>query len=264
MLRIREPVSKVAAVLLPFLPFVIVAGLWFWATAGPEPEARRVSLVMLPSPAETVESIPSLWYERELSRAVVLSLRRVVIGYAIAAAIALPLGIAMGAFGAFRAMFSPLAVIGGYLPIAALVPLTMMWWGIEDQQKYGFLAIACFVYMLPLVVRAVEQVDDAYVLTAQAQGGSQWQVLSKVLVPIAAPDIYRALHLGFGVGWTWIILAEVVNAENGIGFIITMSQRRGPPAHVYLSLIVVIVIAFVVDRIWVLGRQQLFPYKVEA
>jgi len=264
MLRIREPVSKVAAVLLPFLPFVVIAGLWFWATAGPEPEARRVSTVLLPSPVETVESVPALWYERELSRAVAYSLRRVAIGYGVAAAIALPLGIAMGAFAGIRAMFNPLAVIGGYLPIAAIVPLTVLWWGIGEEQKDGFLAIACFVYMLPLVVRAVQQVDDNYVLTAQAQGASQWQVLSKVLVPIALPDLYRALHLGFGVGWTWIILAEVYNAENGIGYIINMSQRRNLPAHAYLSLIVVILIAFLIDRLWVFVRKQLFPYKVEA
>ncbi len=256
--------SKSASVVLASIPAVLAVALWFWATAGAEPELRRVSPHTLPSPTETVHKIPELWFERELSRGVAYSLGRVAAGYAIGLAAALPLGIAMGAFPKLKAMFSPIAVIGGYLPIVALVPLTIVWWGIGEKQKVGFLAIACFVYILPLILRAIEQVDDVYVQTARAQGASEWQVLWKVLVPVALPDLYTALHLAFGIGWTWIILAEVINAKNGVGYIINISQRLDTKEIIYLCLVIVILIAFLIDKVWTFGRKQLFPYEVEA
>jgi ABC-type nitrate/sulfonate/bicarbonate transport system permease component len=110
----------------------------------------------------------------------------------------------------------------------------------------------------------VEQVDDVYLQTAAVLGASRWQLVRSVLVPIALPRIFHALRLGFGVGWGYIILAEMVAAERGLGSIIIVSQRRGPKEHIYLVLLVIVLIAFATDKIWAAAAARLFPYDEES
>jgi NitT/TauT family transport system permease protein len=217
--------------------------------------------VILPSPVEVIGSFHSLWFDRALSRSAVVSFTRVVVGFLIGTAIALPVGVGMGAFEPIRAMFRPLAVFLGYLPIPAIVPLTLSLFGIGELQKVMFLAIAFFVYLLPLVVKAIDDVDTVYLQTAFTLGASTVQAVQKVLVPIAWPNIFQALRNGFGVGWGYILLAEMVAAEQGLGTIIIVSQRRGPREHIYLVLAVITLIAFCTDRLWAWVGRRLFPYR---
>jgi NitT/TauT family transport system permease protein len=252
---------------LGLVPILALWLLWWFLTRDRVPgqvESRIIGISLLPSPREMFarDALRTLWFEKELSRSAVTSLLRVLGGFAIAVAVVLPLGVAMGSFTKIDAMFQPLAVIGGYLPVAALVPLTLVWFGVGEEQKVGFLAIATFVYLLPVVVQAVDEVDDVYLQTAQTQGASRRQIVSRVLVPIALPDIYHAMRLAFGVSWSWIILAEVVAAESGLGFIINTAQGRGVrPEHVYLTLGAIALLSFAIDKAWALGYHALFPYR---
>lgn len=259
---LRVPVSAGARVALGLIPVVVVLAAWWWLTRGERVEDRIVTSIILPSPAEVVQSFPSLWFERALSRNVLVSLGRVLAGFGIAAALAVPLGVAMGAFGRVRAIFEPVAVAGGYLPIAALVPLTLVWFGINETQKIGFLAIATFVYLLPLVVQAVDDVDETYLKTASTLGATRSQSVFRVLVPIALGSIYDSLRLGFGIGWTYIILAEVVNAERGVGKLIEVSQKRSElRPHIYIVLAIIVLIGFGADRLLAAIGRRLFPYR---
>ncbi len=85
--------------------------------------------------------------------------------------------------------------------------------------------------------------------------------MRKVLLAVSWPDIYEALRMGFGVGWSYIILAEVVDSTSGLGGIIIGSQRIGPREHIYLVLVVIVVIAFVTDKVWAAIGRLLFPYR---
>jgi len=259
--RIRGRVERTTALLLGSIPLGVVLVLWWAVTAGPSPEERIVSPVILPSPVEVVASFPSLWYQRALARSIATSLGRVAGGFAVAATVALPLGIAMGAFTKVKALFNPLSVMGSYLPIAAIVPLTLSWFGTGELQKVMFLAIASFVCLLPLVVKAIDDVDDVYLNTAYTLGARRFQAVTKVLLGVASPDIFNALRLTVGVGWTYIILAEIVAAERGLGSLIIISQRRGPREHIYLVLGVIMALAFVIDQLFIWGGRALFPYR---
>ena len=258
---IRGELSPTATVLLGLVPIGVVLAVWWAITAGASVEERMVSPVILPSPAEVVASFGSLWFERALTRSILFSLGRVLAGFALAAVLAVPLGIAMATFQPVRAAFNPIAIGGAYLPIAALVPLTLSWFGTGETQKVVFLAVASFVFLLPLVVAAVDEVDEVYLKTAQTLGATRGQVVGKVLIPIAAARIYDALRLVIGVGWTYIILAEIVAAERGLGNLIIVSQRRGPREHIYLVLVVIVLLAFVTDKLLVWLGKRLFPYR---
>jgi len=259
--RIRATLPTPVVIGLGLVPVVLLLVVWFGVTAGETPESRMISPIILQSPAEMVGQLGSLWFEKELSRSAMQSLMRVAGGFALATVIAVPLGIAMAAFAPVRATFNPVAAVGGYLPISALVPLTLLWFGTGEMQKVVFLAVAAFVVLLPLVIQAVDEVDDVYLKTAYTLGATRLQAVSRVLVPIAMGGIFDALRLVIGVGWTYIVLAEIVSAERGLGHLIMTAQRRGPREHVYLVLIAIVIIAFLTDRslAW-LGR-RLFPYR---
>jgi len=260
-LAIREEVPGWLRWGLGTLPILAILGLWWLLTGSGPAEERVISPTILPSPLEVVRSFRGLWFDRALTRNAVISMARVAGGFAVAVAIAFPLGVLMGAFTKVKAMFNPLAVFGAYLPIPALVPLTLSLFGTGERQKVAFLALAFVVYLLPLIVAAVDTVDDIYLKTGYTLGASTWQTVRKVLLAISWPDIYQALRLGFGIGWSYIILAEMVDIGKGLGGIIIISQRRGPREHIYLVLLVIVAIAFVTDRIWAEVGRRLFPYR---
>jgi NitT/TauT family transport system permease protein len=259
-LLIRGRVSRRAKIILGVIPILVIIGGWALLTTG-EAEMRVISPLILPSPWEVVNSFPSLWFNAELSRSIIASTWRVVLGFGAALLLAFPLGVAMGSFSRVRALFEPLSVFGSYLPIPALVPLTMSLFGIGELQKVMFLGLAFFIYLLPLFVKAVDGVDDVYLQTAYTLGATQWQTVRKVLLAISFPGIIQAMRLGFGIGWTYIILAEMVAADRGLGQIIIIAQRRGPREHIYLVLLVIVVIAYLTDRLWLRLSKSLFPYK---
>ncbi|HUL77770.1 MAG TPA: ABC transporter permease [Vicinamibacteria bacterium] len=262
LLRIREPIPAWQSWLLGIVPVAVLLLVWFGATLG-DAEARLISPTILPSPAEVVASLPQLWFERELTRNIGVSFLRVVEGFALAVAVAFPLGVFMGAFTKVKSAFTPLTVFGAYLPIPTLVPLTLSLFGTGEMQKVMFLALAFSIYLVPLFVAAVDAVDDTYLKTAYTLGASKGQTVGRVLLPISWPDIYQAMRLGFGVGWSYILLAEMVDMGRGLGGIILSSQRRGPREHIYLVLVFIVLVAFLTDRLWAAVGRWLFPYREE-
>lgn len=260
-LRIREELPLWQQWILGILPILALLGLWWLITYGATPESRWISPTILPSPQEVVESFPSLWFDRALTRNAITSFIRVLLGFAVGVAIAFPLGLGMGSFTKVKALFNPLSVFGAYLPIPALVPLTLSLFGAGEEQKIAFLALAFVIYLLPLIVEAVDGVDPIYLKTAYTLGATRFQVVRKVLLGVSWPDIYQALRFGFGIGWSYIILAEMVDIGRGLGGIIIISQRRGPREHIYLVLLVIVAIAFLTDKVWAALGKRLFPYR---
>jgi NitT/TauT family transport system permease protein len=167
----------------------------------------------------------------------------------------------MGAFGAVRATLNPLVTASGYIPIATLVPLTMSWFGVDEVQKVVFLAMAFGIFLLPMVVNAIDGVSDVYLRTAYTLGASRLQLIRRVLIPIAMPDIWHSMRLAFGVGWTYLVLAEVVVKAGGLGDVIDTARRRALSGRVYLVIVIITLIAWVADLLWVRLGAVLFPYR---
>ncbi|MEO8028716.1 MAG: ABC transporter permease, partial [Bryobacteraceae bacterium] len=212
------------------LGFVIA--LWFLATTGATPETRWISPVILPSPIEVFKSFGPLWSERGLLDSIVATLRRVLLGFGIAVLVGVPFGIAAGSWRVLECAAMPVALFSRNIPVAALIPLTILWFGIEETQKIMFIFIACVPFVYSDAVHAITSVPDRYVETAETLGASAAQVIRKVLVPLALPDIYKSLRSLFGLAFGYIMLAELINAEHGLGYLLSTSQRRGLSEHV--------------------------------
>jgi NitT/TauT family transport system permease protein len=259
-LEIRGRVPRWAAVVLGAIPIVVIFMLWWIFTSGPA-EERTIAPTILPSQVEVAQSIQELINNRDLFHHIRASIQRVSLSFLLALAIVVPLGILMGAFGSIRAVFTPISTASGYIPIATLVPLTMSWFGIDELQKIMFLAMAFGIYLLPMVVKAIESVDEIYLRTSYTLGASRLDAIRHVLIPIALPELWHAMRLAFGVGWTYIVLAEVVVMVDGLGFLIQNSFRRGPREHIYLVILVITLIAWAADLAWQRLGRVLFPYR---
>jgi ABC-type nitrate/sulfonate/bicarbonate transport system permease component len=259
-LTIRGQVPRGLSVVLGSLPIVVLFLLWWLFTLGPV-EDRRIAPTILPSPVEVARSIPELVVDRDLVHHVWASVRRVGLSFLLSLVVVLPLGILMGSFGSVSAVFKPVSTASGYIPIATLVPLTMSWFGIDELQKIMFLAMAFGIYLLPLVVNAVEAVPDIYLRTSYTLGATRSDVIRRVLIPVALPELWQAMRLAFGVGWTYIVLAEVVVMVDGLGFLVQNSFRRGPREHIYLVILAITIIAWAADLGWQRLGDALFPYR---
>ena len=240
----------------------VVVLLWWIATRGTGAEDRWISPVILPSPFEVFRSFPVLLNERALLQSIAATLKRVLIGFGLAIMIGVPAGILAGSWRALEAAAAPLALFGRNLPVAALIPLTILWFGIDETQKTMFIFIACVPFVFADAVAAITGVPDRYVETAQTLGASPLQIVAKVLVPLALPDIYSSLRHLFGLAFGYIMLAELINAEHGLGFLLMSSQRRGLSEHIILILIIIGTLAYGIDRILFWFQRGLFPHRV--
>jgi ABC-type nitrate/sulfonate/bicarbonate transport system permease component len=244
---------------------VMLCGVLWWAlTAGETVEQRVLAPGVLPSPTETFADLPRLWFEDALTRNILVSLRRVVLGFALAAVVGVPLGVLCGCFRRMNAFFAPLTIVGRNIPVAAVIPLTFSLFGIGEFQKVMFIFIACVAFVIIDSATAVADVSSRYVDTAYTLGARRRQIILKVLLPLSMPSIFNSLRLLFGLAFGYIMLAELVkfgNESGGLGDIINIAQRRGLRSYILLVLMIIPLVALAIDRMLYWVQRQLFPYQ---
>jgi NitT/TauT family transport system permease protein len=260
-LRVRGETDYSRALGLTALFVGLVLVVWWFLTRGQIGE-RIVQPLILPSPGEVLRSFVPLHFEQGLVRSALTSWLRVTTGFALAAIVAVPLGVYMATFPSIAAFFRPLSLAGAYVPIVVFIPLSLTWFGTGESQKVGFLFIGCFVALLPLVIKDIADVPSAFLDVAVTKGASQWQLVRHVLFPVALANIWDHLRGVYGVGWGWIIMAEVyVRPQYGLGALIGVSERRSQTASIFAVIVVIVLIAVACDQLWRLGGELLFPYR---
>ncbi|HET8538482.1 MAG TPA: ABC transporter permease [Anaeromyxobacter sp.] len=259
---LRRPPAALVGKGLGALCVALVLGAWFLATAGAA-EERLVSPALLPAPLEVLGALPALAADGALVDAIVATLRRVLAGFLLAVAVGVPLGMAAGAWRALGAFLAPAVLVARNIPIAALIPLTILWFGIDETQKVMFIFIATVPFVFSDAAASVIEISDRYVDTAQTLGASDWQVVAKVLVPLALPGVYTSLRSLFGIAFGYIMLAELINARHGLGYMLSLGQRRGHTDHIFLVLILIGLLAWAIDHLLAFFQRGLFPYRKE-
>ena len=242
---------------LAFIALVML--VWWFLTRGPVVE-RIVSPVKLPSPSEVFGSFGRLW-DRDLVQNTLDTLARVLKGIALAAVVGITLGILAASQRAVNALVTPLVIFLRSVPMGAMIPITLMLFGDGEPMKTRFIFLAIVAFVFSDTVKAISIVPERYVETAQTLGASNFQIIRKVLVPLALPDIITSLRFQFGLGLGYIMLVEEINTEFGLGKLIMGSQRQGPYEHVYLILFVVAVIAFSIDIVLRTIQRGIFQWR---
>jgi NitT/TauT family transport system permease protein len=225
------------------MPAVVML-TWCVLTLGNNP---IVSPLFLPSPVLVLQSTLQMIFEHTLFGAIWASTLRILISFVAAAVVALPLGIAMGAYEPVNRLMEPVMAPLRYMPISAFIPLLILWLGIGESQKVAFLFLGVFVYLLPVVVTAIRAVPDELVQTALTLGATRFQAIRTVLVPAALPDIFDSFRVMNAISWTYVILAEFVNARTGLGYMIQLAGSHLKTAQVFSGILVIGVIGLVTD-----------------
>lgn len=261
-LGVRKDIPRRNELLLAGLFVALLLAVWWFLTRGERFEDRLINVTILPSPMEVLRAFGPLHIDQALVRNAFTSIERIAIGFTLAVIMAVPLGIYMATFPGIASFFRPVTLVGSYLPTVVFIPLTIAWFGATEIQKITFLFIVYFVVILPLTIKTVTGVPMAYLDVAVTKGASQWQLVRHVLFPVAQADLWDILRGAYGVGWTWIILAEVwANAENGLGYLLEISYRRGHMDRYFAVVIVIVAIAIGFDQLWRMGSRLLFPYR---
>jgi ABC-type nitrate/sulfonate/bicarbonate transport system permease component len=263
-LQLRGEIHPLAAVLLSALCIAMCFGLWWYVTSGATPEDRIIGATSLPSPRETFASFPVLWFDRALTRNTMTTLGRVSGGFSLACIVGVPLGVLAGCFPSVRAFLAPLVIFGRNIPLAALIGLTFLFFGIGEMQKVMFIFFACVAFIIADTTTAIIDVGQQYVDTAYTLGASRWQTVIKVLVPLAMSSVFNSMRLLFGLAFGYVMLSELVrfgDTAGGLGNIINVSMRQGPREHVYLILLIIPLVAVAMDRILFMVQRSLFPHR---
>jgi NitT/TauT family transport system permease protein len=151
-----------------------------------------------------------------------------------------------------------------YMPISAFIPLLIWYLGIYETQKIAFLFIGVFVYLLPVVVNAIRAVPEELVQTALTLGASKLQVIYSVLVPAALPDIFDSFRVMNAILWTYVILAEAVNPEGGLGYMVELARTHQKVSWSFAGLIVIGGIGLLTDFILRGISSLLFRWREKA
>jgi len=237
------------------MPIVVLAG-WCVVSYGNLAPADFV-----PSPTEVIRGTLQLFIQYDLMTAILISTKRIVLAFLLASACALPLGILMGAFAPIHALFEPIMAPLRYMPISAFIPLLILWFGIYEKQKIAFLFLGVFVYLLPVVVSAIRAVPEELVQTALTLGASKGQVIRTVLVPAALPEIFDSFRVMNAISWTYVILAEAVNPEHGLGYMVELARTHQKASWSFAGLIVIGGIGLITDQMIRMFSSVMFKWK---
>lgn len=253
-----KPLTAVAPatrVTLGIAFFVLFVVLWAIATLG-----GFVSKTFLADPITMVKSGYTLVTEMGFLKDIGMTVWRVVGGFVIAAVLALPLGVLMGAYKPIEAFFEPFVSFARYLPASAFIPLLILWAGIGEAQKLAVIFIGSFFQLVLMIAVVVGNTRRDLVEAAYTLGATDSSLVRRVLIPGAAPEIAEILRMVLGWAWTYVIVAELIGASSGIGHMITDSQALLATDQIIFGIIVIGLIGLVSDLLFKLVNRRLFPW----
>jgi NitT/TauT family transport system permease protein len=235
--------------------FVLFVAAWSIATFG-----GLVQKTFLADPIAMLQSGWVLLTEHGFAKDIGMTVFRVVGGFLIAAVIAVPLGVMMGAYKPIEAFFEPFVSFARYLPASAFIPLLILWAGIGEAQKLAVIFIGSFFSLVLMISVTVGNTRRDLVEAAYTLGSSDTRLIRRVLIPGAAPEIAEQLRMVLGWAWTYVIVAELIGASSGIGHMITDSQALLATDQIIFGIIVIGLIGLVSDFAFKWANRRLFPW----
>ncbi|WP_431281563.1 ABC transporter permease [Humitalea sp. 24SJ18S-53] len=252
-----RPVGQPTRIALGIAFFAAFLAAWSVVTYG-----GLVPPLFLASPGKTLEAGWALFTQFGFAGDIAITIFRVVGGFVVAAVIAVPLGLAMGAFKPIEALLEPFVSFARYLPASAFIPLLILWAGVDEAQKLAVIFIGSvfqIIIMVAVVAGATRRdlVEAASTLGARSRG-----IVLRVIIPSAAPQVAETLRLVLGWAWTYVIVAELIGAQSGIGHMIMDSQRLLDTGQMIFGIVTIGAIGLVTDFLVKALNRRLFPWAV--
>lgn len=252
-----QPIGRGARIALGILFFVLFFAAWGFATLG-----GFVSPTFLADPITMARDGLYLLTEQGFLTDIGVTVWRVVGGFVLASVVAVPLGIAMGAYKPVEALLEPFVSFARYLPASAFVPLLILWAGIGELQKLLVIFIGSVFQIILMIAVGVANTRRDLVEAAYTLGAKDSGVIRRVLIPANAPDIAETLRLVLGWAWTYVIVAELIGASSGIGYMIINSQALMATGQIIFGIIVIGLIGLVSDFLFKAVNRRLYAWRL--
>ena len=258
-LRPQEPVPRRV-----YLGTVIGSALGLVALWCAVSYGKLVEPLFLPSPTAIIAAGIDLLRDGTLLQDAQASVYVIVTGWALAVVLGLPIGILMGSFKVVEALVEPVVDFVRYLPVSAMIPLLILYIGIGTAEKIAVIFIGTFFQLVLLVADVAahvphEQLDVSYTL-----GASRAQVVARVLLPATLPGVMDTLRITMGWAWTYLIVAEIVSADRGLGYLILNSMRGLFTDRIFVGLAVIGGLGLLFDLTFKWLHRRLLPWSPKA
>ncbi|HVU34706.1 MAG TPA: ABC transporter permease [Opitutaceae bacterium] len=252
---IRQPVPTWAYRTVALLTFLTLLAVWQWVSTRPSTNA-----IFVPTPARVVQIGRDLLHDAEFWSDVKMSFLRVTYGFLLSAALALPLGLLMGSFHLGEALIQPVTEFIRYIPVPALIPILMIVFGIGELSKVMLIFIGTFFQLVLMVADETRRVPFELVQVSYTLGARRDEVVNRVLLRAAMPGIFDAMRLCHGWAWSYVIVAELVAANEGLGYRILKFSRFLQTPKIWFYLLVLGVIGLALDFAFRVVGRRLFTW----
>jgi NitT/TauT family transport system permease protein len=252
---IRGTLDRRLYVLIAIASFGSWLAVWWAVTA-----LGLIDPLFLPGPGAVVHRFVSWVHAGNLVDDAEISIFRVTAGFLLSAVMALPLGLLIGAYRPVRALFEPLLEFARYLPAVAFVPVVLLWAGIGEPSKIAVIWIGTFFQMVIMLSEDVARVPMPQIEAARTIGANDREVLVLVLMRSAMPAMFDTLRITLGWAWTYLVVAELVAANSGLGYAILKAQRFLQTDRIFVGIIVIGLIGLGTDQILRGIHRRLFPW----
>jgi len=252
----RQDIPQKLYVALAIFTFVAIFAVWSWVTAS-----GLVDPMFLPTIQKMVQSAISMFTEQNYTADIIITVERVMFGFLITTVIAVPLGILIGTYRPIEALFEPLFSFIRYLPVSAFIPLFILWIGIEESEKVAVIIMGSLPPLILMVAVTIKNIPKELVQVAYTLGTSKASILWKVIFPASLPAILDSLRMVLGWAWTYVVVAEMVGANSGIGYRIIQSQRMLSVSEIFVGILCIGLIGLVFDACFKWLYKALFPWS---
>jgi NitT/TauT family transport system permease protein len=258
MFAIRKETSRNAKLILAIVGWIAVLAAWMLITRW-----ELISSYVFPTLGEVLRAFPQLFSERGLLENVYTSWLRIGHAFLWCAVVAIPLGLLMASFRWLYDVINPVAAPMRAMPITAFLPAFIGLFGIGETMKIAFLWFGMFFYLLAVVVEEVNRVDSSLLETAYTLGARRPQALW-LMIRAAFPGIFSSFRILYDIGWNYVILAEIVNRQKGVGAMVQSAYEFHRPDLVYAGIISIGIAAFLFRALLTLAERFLFPWRRAA
>lgn len=249
-------ISRKSYFSLAFISFAIIFVTWFFASY-----VIKIDTMFLPTPLKTFQAALKLFTKGGFLIDIRMSVQRVLLGFVISAVIGIPLGVLIGAYAPCAAFLEPVFSFSRYLPASAFIQLFILWIGIGEEAKIAIIIVGSLAQIILMVATNVRNVNISLIEVSYTLGVSKLEVLWKIILPKCMPDIVDTLRIVLGWAWTYIIVAEMVGASKGIGFMITQAGRQFWVYNIFVGIITIGIIGLALDMFCMMLRKLLFPWN---
>ena len=256
--RIREEIPIGLRVLLVALSLATPLAIWTYMRA-----TNQVSDIFLPSPIDVAQAGREMISSGQLSSDTWASVQRVGIGFGLAVLISIPLGLGIGTFRSVQALFEPAIGVIRYLPATAFVPLLLIWLGIGEAPKIALILIGTVFFNTLMTANVVWQVPTELIRVSQTLGASSLTVFRKVIFPHAVPGMIDSVRVNLAAAWNLIVVAELIAADQGLGYRIVRSQKFLHIDQIFVVLVVIGLLGVGADILLRTARNRLAPWSQE-